>query len=423
MQHKVLTITKREYLSRLKTKGFWISTVLMPLIMLAWMVLPSLILSKSKGGLHLALVDETGRLEAGISEAVADLGNRPELQLAIDLEVVPPAGPELYPELDQRILRGEIDAWLAITEEGLEQRQLEYHGRSVSNVLTLESLERMISRLVRTDRLTAAGYDPDEVAELTRGIDLQTIRVSEEGSEADAGWGDLALAMGLFTLLYMAIIIYGNMVMHGVLEEKSNRVVEVMVSSVTPFELMAGKLLGIGAASLTQLAIWIGSAALLTAPGLVAALSLLPADSAMPTLSLGVVFHFFALFLLGYTLYASFYALIGAAFNNPQEAQQLASFGIVLLVAPWMVFMPILNDPDSTLAVVMSLIPFFTPLIMMLRIAVKMPPDWQIALGYLFTIGLDILMIWVCARVYRVGILMYGKRPTIKEIWKWARYS
>jgi ABC-2 type transport system permease protein len=150
---------------------------------------------------------------------------------------------------------------------------------------------------------------------------------------------------------------------------------------------------------------------------------MVPADVALPQLSLVVVGHFFLLFFLGYTLYSSFYALIGAAFNNPQEAQQLASFGMVLLVAPWLVFMPILNDPDSTLAVTMSLIPFFTPLIMMLRIAVKMPPGWQIALGYVLTLGLDILMVWICARVYRVGILMYGKRPTLREIFRWARYS
>ncbi|MBZ0113755.1 MAG: ABC transporter permease [Thermoanaerobaculia bacterium] len=425
MPNKILTITKREYFSRIKTKGFWISTILMPVLMVAWMVLPSLILSKSKGGLHLAVVDETGRLGEGLVAAVDDLVNHPELQVVIDLEMVSPTPdlPALYESLDQRIRDEEIDAWLALTEEGVEKNVLEYHGRSVSNILTLESLERMVSRLVRQDRLVAAGYDPEVVADLTQGVDFETIRVSDKGNEADAGWGNLALAIGLFTLLYMAIIIYGNMVMHGVLEEKSNRVVEVMVSSVTPFQLMAGKLLGIGAASLTQLSIWIGSAALITAPGLVAALSLVPADVALPQLSLVVVGHFFLLFLLGYTLYSSFYALIGAAFNNPQEAQQLASFGMVLLIAPWLVFMPILNDPDSTLAVTMSLIPFFTPLIMMLRIAVKMPPAWQIALGYVLTLGLDILMVWVCARVYRVGILMYGKRPTLREILRWARYS
>ena len=136
-----------------------------------------------------------------------------------------------------------------------------------------------------------------------------------------------------------------------------------------------------------------------------------------------MVAHFVALFLLGFVFYASWYALIGAAFNSPQEAQQLASIGVFFVVVPWMVFMPVLNDPDSTLATVFSLIPLFTPMIMMLRIAVKMPPAWQLALAYALTIAADLVMVWLCARVYRVGILMYGKKPSLQEIWRWTRYA
>jgi ABC-2 type transport system permease protein len=249
------------------------------------------------------------------------------------------------------------------------------------------------------------------------------VRVTEQGTKADLGFGELALAVGLFTLLYMAIMIYGNMVMQGVLEEKTSRIVEVIAASTRPSELMAGKLLGICAAALTQIGIWMISALVITAPGLIAGLANLPAGVHLPEISPAIVGHFFALFLLGFILYASFYALIGAAFNNAQEAQQLASFGVIFIVLPWMVFMPVLNDPDSTMAVTFSLIPLFTPMIMMLRIAVKMPPFWQLALAYGLTLLADIFMVWVCARVYRVGILMYGKKPTLREIWRWARYA
>jgi ABC-2 type transport system permease protein len=183
---------------------------------------------------------------------------------------------------------------------------------------------------------------------------------------------------------------------------------------------MAGKLIGICLAALTQLAIWMVTALVITAPGLLAGLASLPEGV---NLTPAIVFHFFALFLLGFVLYASFYALVGAAFNNSQEAQQMASIAMIFTVLPWMVFMPVLNDPDSTLAVVTSLVPVLTPMIMMLRIAVKTPPVWQIALGYALLFAFDVFMVWLCARVYRIGILMYGKKPTIKEIWRWTRYA
>jgi ABC-2 type transport system permease protein len=426
---KTLLIARREYLSRVKTAGFWISTIALPLLMAAWMILPSLIMAKTRGGLRLAVVDTTGTVAPRLEARVEELAGKPgERRVDLDLEVVAPATDRAAQraELDRRVLgdgEDSLDAWLWISGEGLADDTVEYHGRTVSNFVTLEVLERMVSRIVREQRLGEAGLDGDEVARLTANVDLATIRVTEAGGEADAGLGDLALAVGLFVILYMTIIIYGNMVLQGVLEEKGNRVVEVMISTVRPFELMAGKLVGIGAVSLSQLAIWLGSAAVLTAPGLVSAFVAMPAEVKLPQLHPAVIGHFLALFLLGYVLYASFYALIGAAFNNPQEAQQLASFGVIFLIVPWLFFMPVLNDPDSTLAVVTSLIPLFTPLMMMLRIAVKMPPAWEIALGYALTIAFDVVMIWICARVYRVGILMYGKKPTLREIARWVRYS
>jgi ABC-2 type transport system permease protein len=149
----------------------------------------------------------------------------------------------------------------------------------------------------------------------------------------------------------------------------------------------------------------------------------LPPDLKIPTLPLAVVGHFFILFFLGFFLFASFYAAIGAAFNNLQEASQLSTFAIMFLVAPFMFMMPVINDPDSTLAVVLSMIPTFTPLLMMLRIAVKMPPWWQIVIAYALTGAFTVFMIWMAGRIYRIGILMYGKKPTPKEILRWVRVS
>lgn len=421
---RILVVAKRDYLSRVRTPAFWITTVILPLLMGAWMVLPSLIMSKSRGGLRLAVVDQTGKVAPVLVKEVAGTPGKEGPKVDLTLKVEPAAADTAAQrqELDRRVLADEIDAWLWITPRVFDDNQVEYHGRTLSNFITLERVERMLTRVVREQRLTGAGYDAKQIDKLVAVVDLAKTRVTAEGGKADAGVGDLILAVGLFTILYMAIMIYGQMVMHGVLEEKANRVVEVIASTTTPEQLMAGKLLGICGVALTQIGVWLVSAAVLTAPAMVASFAL-PAGVNLPTLSAAVVAHFVALFLLGFVFYASWYALIGAAFNSPQEAQQLASIGVFFVVVPWMVFMPVLNDPDSTMATVFSLIPLFTPMIMMLRIAVKMPPAWQLALAYALTIVADIVMVWLCARVYRVGILMYGKKPSLKEIWRWTRYA
>lgn len=234
--------------------------------------------------------------------------------------------------------------------------------------------------------------------------------------------GKFFVVFGLFLMLYMILIIHGTQIMQGVIEEKSSRVIEVITSAVAPTELMAGKLGGICLLALTQLGIWLATAVLLTTPGIIGAVATMPAG-ALPSIPAAVLANFLVLFLLGFFLFSTLYAMIGAAFNSVQEAQQVASIAIFFVVAPMIFFMPVINDPDSRLAVVTSMIPFFTPLVMTLRVAAKMPPTWQIVVAYLGCGATVALMIWLCSRVYRVGILMYGKKPTVQEIARWVRYS
>ena len=426
----IVTIAKREYLARLKSKGFWISTIALPILLVAWSILPSLMVAKTKAGQNLVIVDETGRV-AGPLKTKLDEWAKPsdpqigEPPVAFELEVVPPE-PDIAAQrahFDQRILAGNLDAWVWINEDLLADNLVEYHAESVANFITQQVLESAISRVVRQLRLEEAGYDADVVAELSQSIELETIRISEEGSRAEGGLGGFTVAFALFMILYMTTLIYGQQVMHGVLEEKSSRVVEVLLAAVEPVELLAGKLVGICLAGLTQLGIWFATAFALTAPGFLALFAFMPEGVSLPTVSPVLMAHFFAFFLLGYFFSATFYAMIGSAFNNTQEAQQMASIGVIFVVMPWIFLLPVINSPDSTMAVVTSLIPVFTPFLMLLRIAVKTPPAWQIALGYVLTIGLCAFMIWLCARVYRVGILMYGKKPTLKEIWRWVTYA
>jgi ABC-2 type transport system permease protein len=415
---KVLVVAKRDYLSRVRTPGFWIATVAIPVLMGAWMILPTLIMSKSRGGLHLAVVDETGKVAPALEREMKGAKDDDEPKVDLRLETVPVQADLAAQKaaLDARVLGGQLDGWKVFADN-----KVEYHGATLSNVMTLGRLERVISTIVGRQRLGAAGYDARAVEKLVEGVDLDRVRVTAQGGERGHGIGDFLVPIFLFMILYTTVMIYGQMVMQGVLEEKSNRIVEVVASSATPTELMAGKLLGVCSVALTQIAVWMISVTLFTVPRMLAAMG--AAGAGLPAIPPVVIAHFFGLFLLGFVFYSSFFALVGAAFNTPQEAQQLVSVATIFLAAPFFFFLPVLNDPDSTLAVVTSLIPLFTPTVMMLRIAVKMPPAWQLALGYAGALAADAAMIWLCARVYRVGILMYGKRPTLAEIWRWTRYA
>ncbi len=433
----IVTIAKREYLTRVKSKGFWVATLLLPVAMAALTILPSMIAMKTRASQRLAVVDEAGgygeRLAAKLVEeektkpaTELEPGRRRKeetAQFKVDLVARSGERAAQRAELDRKVLAGEIDAWLWLSPEGLEKNEVEYHAESVSNFMTQSRLSDVVSEVVGEARLKAAGIDAAQVASLTHEVDLETTRVLAEGSRQEGGMAGFFLAYFLFFLLYMVTLLYGQQVMNGVLEEKSSRIVEVILATVRPIELLLGKLLGIGLAGLTQLAVWLTTMVALTAPAVLGALALVPEDTQLPQVSLVLVLHFLMLFLLGFSLFATLYAAIGAATNNVQEAQQFAGFLVIFLVAPMFFLIPIINDPDSTLAVVLSMIPPLTPMLMMLRIAVKMPPLWQILTAYVLTSAFIVFLIWVCARIYRIGILMYGKKPTFQELWRWIRYA
>ncbi|MGE0639442.1 MAG: ABC transporter permease [Thermoanaerobaculia bacterium] len=433
----VSTVAKREYLTRVKSKGFWIATLLLPIAMAALTILPSMIAMKAKASHRLALVDEVGGLGERIAaelerskkdspaEGVAEAASRNVERADVTVELVPLAADRtaMRTELDRRVLAGEIDSWLWISDQGLAANEVEYHAESVSNFITQGLLERVVSRVVAEVRLARAGIDARQVAELTHDVDLQTVRVSAEGSREEGGMAGFFLAYFLFFLLYMVVMLYGQQVMNGVLEEKSSRIVEVLLASVRPLELMVGKLVGIGAAGLTQLVIWLVTMVTLSAPAVLTALAIAPAGAQLPRVSGMLMLHFLILFLLGFGIFATLYAAVGAATNNVQEAQQYVGFLVIFLIIPMFLVIPIINDPDSTLAVVLSMTPVFTPLLMMLRIAVKMPPLWQILTSYVLTAATVAFLVWVCSRIYRIGILMYGKKPTFQELWRWIRYA
>jgi ABC-2 type transport system permease protein len=422
---KTLVIAKREYTSRIKSKGFWIATLLLPVLMAALIFLPVLLISKSTSRLDAVIVDETGVLGERLAARLAgeEAESNPLARVQAEVVGVDADREVQRAALDERLLDEEIDAWLWLDREGLAENRVEYHARSVSNTITQDVIEDALSDEVRRMRLTDAGYEPEVVAPLLARIDLRTVRVSAEGSRTEAGEAGFIMAYVLFFLLYIVLMIWGQQVLNAVLEEKTSRVVEVIISSARPFELMLGKLLGLGGAAFTQFGIWMVALVTLTAPGLISTIASLPDDVGIPSLSVGQALAIVAFFLLGFFVYSTLFAAVGASFNNLQVAQQLAWVPMSLIILPLLFFVPVINDTGGTLAQVLSLIPPLTPMLMPLRVAVEMPPAWEILLALALTAGFVWLMILLCGRIYRVGILMYGKKPTLKEIVRWVRYT
>ncbi len=433
----ISAITKREYMQRARTKGFWIGTLIVPLFAFGIFFVPILLLKGSETSQTLVVVDETGRIGQTLAARMNARDGKPpkggsergvvvdESQMArFKATSVPPAADRKAQraDLDRQVLEKKIDAWVWISPGVLKNERAEYHARSVSNVFTQDALEDDLSWVVRRERMRQAGIDPERMTELIQPVRLATERVSEKGSHAQGGFAGMLFAIGMFMLLYISMIMWGQQVMNGVLEEKGSRVIEVLISSVTAFELLMGKLLGICLLGLTQLAIWLGTVTVVSSPG-IGMMAAMFKGASVPTLTIGMVIHFVLLFVLGFFAFATLYAAIGAAFNNIQEAQQTAGVVMMFIIVPALMINPVINDPNSTMATVLSLIPLFTPLLMPLRISVEMPPAWQIALAYALTISFVILMVWFCSKIYRIGILMYGKKPTIQEIWKWTKYA
>ncbi len=434
MQRKnVLILTKREYLARIKTKGFWISTVLLPIAMVGLTVVPSWLMSKAPSHQELVVVDETGQIGDLL---VDELGKRegdgqPEsgsITFEVQVRAASSDREAQRAELDRAVVDEELDAWIWLPpeilapREGDQRQSVEYRGRNISNVLTQQQFASALSSAVRTVRLTEAGLDEGLIDQLSGRIGLETIRVTQEGEKAEKGLAGAALAYALGFLLYLSFMLYGMQVLNGVLEEKSSRIVEVMLASVRPIELMMGKILGICLTALTQLVIWIGTLVALTAPGVVATIAFLP-EGTVPTFTIGLALHFFAFFLLGFFLVATMYGAIGAAFNDVQEAQQLAMLPMMVIMLPFFLSIAVINAPDSLLATVGSLIPPLSPMLMVTRLSISVVPLWQVALSYLLTAAAVFFMVWLCARIYRTGILMYGKKPTISEIFRWLRHA
>jgi ABC-2 type transport system permease protein len=300
-----------------------------------------------------------------------------------------------------------------------------YHGRNASSIRDISLVERAVRQALLTRRLQEEGLDPRRIAALTAVRTELRAEVLDERGSGGSGIGGVIFGYSVALVLYMMILLYGQNILRGVLEEKTTRVAEVIVASVKPDVLLASKVLGVGAVGLTQVAAWLVMGVQLwqlRAP-IAAKLGVPMPPLDLPAIGAGGMALLLAYFLLGYALYASLFAAVGAMVSNQEDAQQAAT-PVTLLVVMAVVFMqPVLLQPSGTMAQVVTLIPFTSPILMPLRLTSVQVPAWEIATSLALVALACAGCIWLSARIYRVGLLMYGKRPSMGELVRWVRQA
>lgn len=414
MSAKLWAIVKREYIERVRTRSFLIGTILGPLLMAAMILVPALAARAKGKPLRIAVIDAGGQLGESVGAALREV--QVDGRARFDVRAPSEAG-TTEAELKAAVLDERLDGYLALPPDAVATASASYYGRNVTNRIDLRTIERTVSAVLVGRRLSSAGLDPTKVKELTRELDMKTIRLSHKGEREDQGAATI-LALILLMILYVSILIWGQAVLTSVIEEKTSRVVEVMAAGVPSTTLLLGKLLGVGGAGLTQFLAWSLSLFVVSLASVGSFGSF-----TMPEITPLMLVSFVTFFLLGFFFYASLYAAIGASVNTVQEAQGLV-FPVMLPIILAMVCWPaVLQSPDGPLAVTVSMIPGMSPLIMFLRIVVLQPPMWQILLSIALLVLGILGVVWVAARVYRVGILMYGKRPTFPELMRWVRHG
>jgi len=425
---KTFAVVRREYVERVRTKSFWIATLLIPILFLVYVAVQISISKKTGGERQVAVVDLTGTLYAPLVKELADTEAKQKAESSGTQGphwslVERKAGGDLAAtkeDLRKEVLAKKINGYLILDPEKLQKDEVEYYSTTVSDFIAQNKLQAALGRIWMRQKMAARGLPSDLAKELETRMDLKPFKVTEKGTAEEKGAGIIA-ALVLLVLMYSTFFMYGYQVMRGTIEEKSSRIVEIIVASVRPTELMLGKIIGIGLVGLTQYFVWSLVAMNLSLPAIAGLLS--SSDMGIPRLPISMLGYFMLFFLLGYFLYASVYTMIAAPFNTDQEAQQLALIPMMMIIGGIAVYPAVMNDPNGGAAMFFSLFPFTASLIMFLRTAVSEPPPWQILLSIAIMLATTAGLAWLAGRIYRVGILMYGKKPTIPEIIRWARYS
>lgn len=425
MRNKTGLIISREYFTRVKKKSFLITTILVPIVIIAFYAIIIAITIKGSDEKHkLAVIDESGLLLKNNA-----VGNSEMVFIKNETEA----------SFTKKYKEEAYDAFLYIPRINIDSPEnIRLHSAASVSLPLIKSVEKRVNEAIENERLKASAISESDYKKIASDINIENTIDTETGSKKSVAGIAYAVSFACGILIYMMMIIYGTQVMRGVSEEKTNRIAEVIVSSVKPFQLMTGKIIGIGAVGLTQFAIWIililtmQLAIPLIFPDIMnqmtaagaggvnesKAATVLQGLSSLPLLKIGLSFMFY--FLGGYLTYASLFAAVGSMATDDQQDTQQLMFPILMpIILGFVIMTKAITDPHGNLAVFGSLFPLTSPIVMMGRITYDVPA-WEIALSMLLLVACFLFLTWVTAKIYRTGILMYGKKPSWKEMIKWA---
>jgi ABC-2 type transport system permease protein len=431
----VWLIARREYIERIRTRGFVITTIMIPMIMAAFIFGSIFLGEKSDTDRHIAVVSSDTQLALDLQTELERQREQQKQEIAAETDDNPTApsshkkspniivdaidpGPATRARLDHDLDSNELDGYLWITPAAAPggRPKFEYSPRSSSDRALKSTLASALDKVLIREQLSHRGVIAADADTMLQPVEIVAVHGSHHDDHESA---QISVSV-LFFLMYLVIMLYGMNVARSIIEEKTSRIFEVLLATIRPEEMMAGKILGVGSVGLTQVGIWLSAVLLLAASSIAIHLG---SDTVHVALSFAQVFFFLIYFILGYLFYSSIAAALGAMTNSEQELQQLNMFLMLPLLACFVMVGTLLTNPDGTLARVLALVPPFTPLLMYLRVSLGHPAAWEIILSIVLTSASIWGIIWVTSRIYRVGVLMYGKRPNLPEILRWLKYS
>lgn len=410
---KAFAVARWEYLEKVRSKAFVISLVLTPAIMVLMTVLPGLFAQQEEDVTGvIGMIDLSGRVGAPLAERLATNHRLPDGSPRYLLDWVRAAGDAAAERqaMDARVLAGEIEGYLVIGADLEGDSVVEYRSGTVGDFRILNRVEEALRSVLTEQRLAARGFDPALLEEFRVPLRVRPIKLTAPGKEEEGGFEKTFFSAYIFLMmLFFLILTSGQLLVRSVIEEKSNRIVEVLVSSCPPTQLMAGKVLGLSALGFTQIGFWglIGLAFTLQTGMMI----IDPAHAALLVLY----------FVLGYLFYAAVFIAFGSPVTTEQEAQQVNGYLVLLLIVPMTLALPVVQNPDAAWIRLVSFIPFLTPTMMALRIPVQTPPAWEILASAAVMLVSIVAAMWVAGRIFRIAILATGKRPSPREILRWIR--
>jgi ABC-2 type transport system permease protein len=421
---KIWLVIKREYLVRIRSKTFIFTTIALPIFIAGLMILTAMLMTReSDHTLKIALLDNAGFskiIAAGFTQKLKN--GQPLFQLVRTLEQ-PQSDQKARDELADQVRRGLLDCYLVVPKGVLEGKAVEFHTQNPGDFQTAAAIHGAVDHAVISQRLSNRGVQIDNWSELVRSAGFTLVKIGKRGESEDQGQ-TFIVVFSLVMILYITLLVYGVATMRSVLEEKTTRVVEILVSSTRPYHLLAGKILGVAGVGFTQFLIWTATGVLISTYGAAVASAFRPGAS-VPQFHIPISLLIYAVlfFLAGYFLYASLYAAVGAMVSSDEELQQVQMPITLLILLAFILYPIVMHDPTSRASLILSVLPFLSPILMVFRIGLQTPPFWQILLALALSVATTIGVVKLAAKIYQVGILMYGKRPSLVELLRWLKYT